>query len=200
MDTIGQRIVVLGITGSGKSTLARELSTVLRLNRIELDNLFWKPNWEASSDEELIHKVERALAESDRWVVDGNYTRVGSTIIWKQADTLIWLDYPLRINFWRLWKRTWKRFLTQEPLWEAGNKESLWKHFLTTDSLFVWAIKSHPRKKQQYTEMFTSPDYDEHHKLHFVSPKETDNWLYSLKRGSDLFDPGVTLRHSSDHY
>lgn len=184
MQTVGQRIVVLGITGSGKSTLARELSDMLGFSYIELDNLFWKPNWEQSSDDELFGKVTSALADSDSWVVDGNYTRVGSTVIWQQADTFIWLDYPLRVNFWRLWKRTWARFLTQESMWDAGNKETLWKHFFTTDSLFVWAWKSYPKKKKQYNELFASPEFAHCQLIHLQSLQETNRWLKCLKNGT----------------
>jgi adenylate kinase family enzyme len=181
MQILGQRIVVLGISCSGKSTLARELANIYGFQYVELDNLFWKPNWEQSSDAEFIEKIHRALSGSDRWVVDGNYTRVGSTVIWQKADTFVWLDYPLRVNFWRLWKRTWKRFLTQEPMWDAGNKESLWKHFLTRDSLFVWTWQSYPKKKKQYTEMFASPEYADYHRIHLQSPRETDNWLNAIR-------------------
>lgn len=181
MQTVGQRIVVLGITGSGKSTLAQELSTLFGFNYIELDNLFWKPNWVQSDDKDFAEKVHHALAESDCWVVDGNYTRVGATIIWQQADTLIWLDYPLWVNFWRLWKRTWTRFLKREALWDAGNKENLWKHFLTKDSLFVWAWQSYPKKKRQYTQVFTSPDYAKYYRIHMTSPQETNQWIQTLK-------------------
>lgn len=176
---IGQRIVVLGVTGSGKTTLAKELSKFYGFKYIELDNLFWKANWERSSDDEFIEKVTHALAESDTWVVDGNYTR--ANIIWEQADTFIWLDYPLRINFWRLWKRTWKRFLLQESLWDAGNTESLWRHFLTTDSLFVWAWQSYPKKKEQYTVLFSSSDYAHCNLVRLQSPQETHDWLTYIK-------------------
>ncbi len=178
-QTIGQRIVVLGVTGSGKSTLAKELSNLYGFKYIELDNLFWKPHWERSSDEEFIEKVTHALAKNETWIVDGNYTR--ANIIWEKADTFIWLDYPLRVNFWRLWKRTWKRFLTQEPMWDAGNKESLWRHFLTTDSLFVWAWKSHPKKKKQYTVLFSSSDYSHCNLIRLKSPQETNQWLIQIK-------------------
>ena len=178
MQPLGQRIVVLGVTGSGKSTLARELSNIYGFNYVELDNLFWKPNWERASDEEFIEKVDQAITQSNTWVVDGNYTR--AKIIWQKADTFIWLDYPIRVNFWRLWKRTWKRFLTQEPMWDAGNKESLWRHFFTTDSLFVWAWKSYPKKKEQYTELFGSPDYAHCCMIHLRSPQETRQWLNNI--------------------
>ncbi|MEM8613731.1 MAG: hypothetical protein AAGF93_17030 [Cyanobacteria bacterium P01_H01_bin.105] len=41
----GQRIVVVGTSGSGKTTLAREMSLRSQLPHIELDALYWEPNW-----------------------------------------------------------------------------------------------------------------------------------------------------------
>ena len=40
-----QRIVVVGTTGSGKTTLARSISERLAVPHVELDALFWGPNW-----------------------------------------------------------------------------------------------------------------------------------------------------------
>lgn len=181
MNTIGHRIVVLGVTGSGKSTLSRALAEILDLDYIELDNLFWKPHWEMSNDEEFATKVKDSISKSDRWVVDGNYLRAGAPHIWQYVDTFIWLDYPLRINLWRIWKRTWGRFLRREALWESQNKENLWKHFLTRDSLFVYAIQSHAVKRERYTQLLSDTTFEHYHKLHFQSPKQTDDWLDELR-------------------
>ncbi len=40
-------INVVGTSGSGKSTLARRLAHRLELPWIELDRLYWRPNWQA---------------------------------------------------------------------------------------------------------------------------------------------------------
>lgn len=182
MNTIGERIVVIGISGSGKSTLSRQLAELYGLHYVELDNLFWKPNWEMSTNEEFQAKIKRELAKSDRWIVDGNYLRAGASHIWQHADTLIWLDYPLRVNFWRLWKRIWGRFLHQEKLWDAQNRETLWRHFVTTDSLFLYAFQAHPDKRRKYTIVFQSDEYADYHKIHLQLPSATDKWLKNLKR------------------
>ena len=68
------RINVIRTRGSGKSTLARQLATSLRIPYLEMDQLFWKPNWEEPSDEEFLPKLEKALA-AKAWVLDGNYSR-----------------------------------------------------------------------------------------------------------------------------
>ncbi len=181
MNTVGQRIVVLGVTGSGKSTLSQALAALYDLHYIELDNLFWKPNWTMSDDEEFLSKVKTELDKSDCWVVDGNYMRVGAPYIWQRADTFIWLDYPLYVNYWRLWKRTWGRFLKREKLWDAENTESLWKHFLTKDSLFYYAASSHAVKRERYTKLLTSSEFADYNRIHLQSPAQTNQWLADLK-------------------
>src|SRR5262245_36023374 len=94
------RIAVVGTTGSGMSTFSRRLSGALGLPHIELDALFWKQNWEQTTDEEFSSAVNSAVSQP-RWIVDGNRSRARH-IIWSRATTLIWLDYPLTRTFPRL--------------------------------------------------------------------------------------------------
>jgi hypothetical protein len=49
------------------------LSEVASLPHVELDDLFWGPNWAAKPLEEFRSLVSAACA-TDRWVVDGNYS------------------------------------------------------------------------------------------------------------------------------
>ena len=45
-------------------------------------------------------------AAPDGWVIDGNYeAKLGDTLI-GAADTIVWLDLPLRLKLRRLWRRT----------------------------------------------------------------------------------------------
>ena len=177
---IGKRIVVVGTTGSGKTTLAQQLSQLLNIPHIELDNLFWKPNWEESTRDEFREKVTDALADNAEWVVDGNYSKARD-IIWSQAVTIVWLDYPLRINFWRLFKRSLSRGLRKEKLWDAQNQERLMNQFASRDSLFIWAIKSHPRRQRNYTQIFQYKIYPHLQLIHLKTPQETQQWVSNLK-------------------
>ena len=87
-----QRIIIVGTSGSGKSTLGMEISKKLGIPNIELDTLFWKPNWIRSPQEVFIEKVDK-LTDQKSWVIDGNYSQVRH-ITFTKGDTLIWLDYP----------------------------------------------------------------------------------------------------------
>lgn len=68
------KINVIGTSGSGKSTLARQLAITLDIPYLKMDQLFWKSNWQESTDDEFFSRLEKVLA-AKTWVLDGNYTR-----------------------------------------------------------------------------------------------------------------------------
>src|SRR2546423_7824771 len=113
----GSRINVIGCSGSGKSTLAKALAAKLDLDFVELDSFQHRENWRQSTREEFLSHVYEAV-ESDRWVIDGNYSMIRPTI-WPRVDTIIWLDYPVSICLWRMWKRTFRRWVLREVLWNG---------------------------------------------------------------------------------
>lgn len=169
-----RRIVVLGTTGSGKTTLARRLVDHLGLPLVELDALHWEPNWTPAAPDRFRARADVATA-GDGWVVDGNYSAV-RTIIWPRAEMLIWLDYPLVVNLWRLLWRSLRRGLTQEELWN-GNRESLREQFLSRDSLFLWAVTHHGRRRREYPVQLARPEYAHLAVVRLRSPRATRQWL-----------------------
>ena len=107
-----RRVVVFGTTGSGKSSLAERLAARHGLRLIELDELFWGRDWQPAPLELFRHRVEREIRDGD-WIVVGNYGQVRD-LVWRAADTLVWLDLPLPLVMWRLFRRTLRRSLTRE--------------------------------------------------------------------------------------
>ena len=108
------RINIVGTAGSGKSTFARLLAENMNAPYIQLDELHWKPNWTESTDEELFPKLENALS-SERWVLDGNYTRT-IPIKWKRVQMVIYLDLPFLIVLYRITWRSLLRSIKNEEL------------------------------------------------------------------------------------
>ena len=66
-----ERIVVVGRTGSGRTTLARHLATVLGGPHVELDALYFGPQFSTAPLALLRERTSAALA-GDRWMIDGN--------------------------------------------------------------------------------------------------------------------------------
>lgn len=169
-----RRVTVVGTTGSGKTTLARALAERLGVPHVEMDALHWGPNWTAAPKPELRARVEAALA-GDGWVVDGNYRAVRD-IVWARADTLVWLDYPLPLVMTRLVRRTLGRAFRRERLWN-DNRENLVTHFFRRDSLFLWAVQTHPRHRREYPIELSQPEYQHLAVARLRSPRETQRWL-----------------------
>ena len=181
METIPyKKYVVIGTTGSGKSTLAEQLAKKLGLDFIELDALNWGPNWTAAGDELLRIRAEEAT-RSPGWVVAGNYSQT-RPVTWARAEAVIWLDYSLWVVFWRLLRRTWKRVFLQEELWN-GNRENLWTQLKlwSDDSLFHWLFRTYWRRKREYPQLFTMPEYAHLKIIHLRTPKDTQKWLIEQK-------------------
>lgn len=177
-----QRIIVTGSTGAGKSTLAGKLARRLGAPYVELDALYWGPGWTAASPELFRTHVDAALPPDSGWIVDGHYRAVWD-LIWTRADTLVWLDYPLPLVFWRLFLRSIRRGVRHEHLFN-GNYEELWTHFFTRKSLFLWLLESHGRRSREYHEALALPEYA-HLTLHrFRWPRQTQAWLDGVRESA----------------
>lgn len=173
-----QRISVVGTSGSGKTTFARQLADKSGLLHVELDAIHWLPNWEELPRDEFRRRVEAALS-GNSWTVDGNYSKVRD-IVWGRADTVVWLDYPLHIVLWRVFWRIIRRAVTRENLWGTGNRETLFRHFFTRDSLLWWVLKTYRRRKREYPALLALPEYAHLRLVRLRSPKEADRWLAAL--------------------
>jgi adenylate kinase family enzyme len=172
------RIAIIGATGSGKSTLAGYLATTLGQSHVELDALFWGRNWTKVDPEVFLAETKAAL-QPDRWVVDGNYTAVRE-FVWAEADTLVWMNYPLWIVLKQLFARTIRRTIRKEVLWN-GNVEDWREHFLSKESFFFYAIRHTYRFRRTYRAVFQDPRYAHIRRIELRSPAETRSWLAGLK-------------------
>ncbi len=143
--------MIIGTTGAGKTTLGRALAAKFGATFTELDALNWHSGWTLAPN--FAVKVEQAI-EAEYWVVDGNYSKVQPAIL-SCADTVIWLDYSIGTKLWRLLKRTCRRTLMRETLWN-GNTETVKAQFFSRNSLFVWLFKTHWKKRRRYETLFAA--------------------------------------------
>ena len=172
----GQRIHIVGTSGSGKTTLARQISQHLAIPHLELDALYHEPNWTEAPTEVFRKRVEQAL-RGENWVVDGNYSKVRD-IVWSRADTVVWLDYPLPVIMRRVVRRTIRRVVIQEELWN-GNRET-WQTTFSRDSIILWVLQTYRKSRKEYPILFKQPEYAHLKVVHMRSPITTKNWLSSL--------------------
>lgn len=153
------KVNVVGTSGSGKSTLARRLAQAMAVPCIEMDTLFWRKNWQGCSDEELALTLSTRLADSDSWVLDGNYNRT-RPIKWHAVDMVIWVDR----GFWRTLRqvtcRAIERARSQQELWPGtGNRESFRRSFCSRESIIWWMLKTWRNNRRRYLADMSSPAY-----------------------------------------
>ena len=171
-----KRINVIGTTGSGKSTFSKALSCALNIPYVQLDALFWKPNWQESTDEEFLPKVAKAAAE-EHWVMDGNFSRT-TDIKWQRADTVVWLDFGYLITFKQLLFRTLSRAISKHELWPGtGNRESFRKSFFHKSSILLWFFQNYRRNRRKYLAVMESEQYSHITFIHLTNPQEAREFI-----------------------
>ncbi len=175
-----KRINVIGTTGSGKSTFSSSLAKALDYPYIQMDELFWKPNWQESTDDEFIPQIKQAVS-GDLWILDGNYSRTND-IKWKYADTIIWIDYSYSRTLLQLFKRTISRALSKKELWpHTGNKETIGRSFFSRKSILVWFFLNYHRNKSRYANLQNSAVLKGIRFVRLRNPKEASDFLLEMK-------------------
>jgi adenylate kinase family enzyme len=162
------RIAIIGSCCAGKTTLARRLAAALGVPHVELDALHHGPNWQEATADELRVRVESALAGLDGWVADGNYMGKLGTWLIDQADTIVWLDLPLRTLLPRIYRRSRRRIRDRVELWNPGNLET-WRGFWL---LSLYTARTHHRRRRYWP-----PRFEGRHVVRLRTPGEVDAWL-----------------------
>ncbi|MEU6073965.1 AAA family ATPase [Micromonospora sp. NPDC047074] len=175
-----QRVVVIGTSGAGKSTLSEPLARWIGAEHIELDGIQHGPNW-AQTPIEVFRERVAERAQQPRWVFDGNYIDKVSQTLWPLADTVIWLDIPLRVILPRLARRSLSRILRGTELW-SGNREG-WSALLGRNSVLLWAVRSHRRHQRELPERLAALAGTGTRVVRLRSSAEADRWL------ADVTDP-----------
>ena len=141
-------VIVSSASGSGKTTVGRALADRLGVPFHELDALHHGPNWTEATPEELRAKVE-PIVESDVWVIDGAYRGKLGDLVFERADIVVWLDLPLHVWLPRLLRRTARRVISREELWN-GNREQLRDLVHPQNSVMFFALRQYRDRRRRY--------------------------------------------------
>ena len=182
---IGERISVIGGSCSGKSTFAEHLAGLIDGTYVELDALYWLPDWEGRPVDEFRSHVTAVLEGAPRWAVSGNYFghRIPE-ITWARADTLIWLDLPLRTTLPRLLRRSWGRWRSNELLW-GTNRENFFRHLKLwdpTESLIAYTLQHAAEKGRRDAAALKDPKWAHLRKYRLRSSRAIESFLATADR------------------
>jgi adenylate kinase family enzyme len=183
---VGRRLVIVGDSCSGKTTLAEHLAERMACPFIELDALYWKPGWTPSEIPPFRIRVKEAT-EAHSWVLAGNYDSVRD-ITWSRAETIIWLDFPLRITLPRIVARSYRRWRDNELLW-GTNRERFFSQFMVWDpsqSLLAWNVRHRVPRRRRY-EQAERDSVNQHLVFYRLSsPSDLRRWLARASVGISI--------------
>jgi adenylate kinase family enzyme len=181
-----RRVSVIGNSGSGKTTLAAELAAAMDVPHLELDAIFHQHGWQPLPAREFQAAVA-AFTAGEAWVVDGNYSAVRD-IVWRRADTVVWLDPPHRRVMRQLVWRTVRRMAHRTTLWN-GNRES-WANLLRADpqkSIIAWAWTHDRIYRERYLGAQADPA---HAHLEFIRLRTPAEIVLLARRAATATRPG----------
>jgi adenylate kinase family enzyme len=166
-----RRVVVLAsASGNGKTTFGRRLAEKLDVPFVELDALVHGPGWVETPDDELRALVGPIVA-GEGWVIDGSYQRKLGDLVLRSADTVVWLDLPMRVWLPRLARRTWRRIRGREQLWN-DNRETVRNTLFARDGVIYYAIRAHFRRRRLWPAQLAR-----YNTVRLRTPEEVERWL-----------------------
>jgi adenylate kinase family enzyme len=171
-----RRVSIVGAPGSGKTTVGRRLAAHLDVPFIELDAIFHQAGWNDLPADEFRTRARDALS-AENWVVDGNYSAV-QDLVWRAADTVIWLDLPRHVVMRRVTLRTLRRAITRERLWN-DNREPLTNFYRLNpmQNLIRWTWLKYPEYARRYGQAARDPANTHLHFIRLGSQVEIDDFV-----------------------
>jgi adenylate kinase family enzyme len=162
--------IIASASGNGKTTLGRELARRMGVEFVELDALVHQKGWVEISDAELRRQLEPILRR-DAWVIDGTYTHKIGTLVLDAADTVVWLDLPLRIWLPRVVRRSYRRIRGNELIFN-DNRETWRNLFVGRESLLGYSLRTHFQRRRTWPREFARYPV-----TRLRTPAEVDAWL-----------------------
>ena len=176
------KVTVFGNAGGGKSTLARRLAEVTGLPLHVIDKIQFEGRYRPNATDggkvphEEYLRVHADLIGRDRWIIDG-FELVA--LAWERfaaADTLVYVDLPLRTHYWFVTKRFLKGLFGNPPGWPENSP--LWES--TLDSYRVISrCDRHLTPKYRKLVAEASSSKRVHH---LTSPAQMQSFLDAVRR------------------
>ena len=176
-----QRVSVVGNAGSGKSRLAGRLAEILGVPHVELDSIHHLSDWEPIDPDEFLARIT-AISATESWVIDGNYRPVVvDGPVWQRADTIVWLDLPRRTVMVQVTRRTFRRIIRREQLWNDNRepKRNLYA-WDPNKSIIRWSWTQHAKYRERFGSAMTSPTLNHIDFIRLRTHDETERWFASL--------------------
>lgn len=167
-----RRVLVAGVSGAGKTTLAARIAHVAGAPHTEIDALFHGPDWVPR--ETFLADVQALMAE-ESWTTEWQYASA-RPLLAERADLLVWLDVPfLTVTLPRVLRRTVRRRLRREALWNGNVEPPLWTFLTDREHIVRWSIATRNKYRTRIPDLGAA--YPHLVIVRLRSPREVEGWL-----------------------
>lgn len=160
------KILITGNAGSGKSTLARKVAKLTNTPFYSMDRIVWQENWVQTPSEEVLNQTMQLIGYKD-WVIDGV-----SYEVMEAADTIVFLDVPRQVSYWRALKRNYKYLFNSRPELPPHCPEIL---IIPTLIRIIWHFPTRVRPNILLAKNARGDKF-----VHITSKHELETYLQSL--------------------
>lgn len=164
-----KKILITGIVASGKTTFAKKLSKILDIKYYELDNITYNSKGISKRSKKEQMDMIRKIDLNGQWILEG-LDRESYRELYHMADSIIFLDMPIKLRKRRMITRFIKQQLKIEPCQYTSDLKLLKRMFKGT--------RDFEKKKPEY-ERFLTQFNDK--VIHLQKPKEVKAWLKEKK-------------------
>ncbi len=175
LPRLPRRVAVAGVSGVGKTTVARRIASVLETPHIEIDGLYHGPGW--TPRPEFLDDV-RSFTAKDAWVTEWQYSPA-RPLLAERADLLVWLDLPfLTVTLPRVIRRTLRRRLRRETLWNGNVEPPLHTFFTDREHIVRWAWSTRHNYRRRIPALVT--DHPHLVIVRLRSRRDVERWIATV--------------------
>ena len=116
-----KKVAIFGNAGGGKSTLAKQLAESSNLPLYSLDKIKYQAGGNELPHEEYLG-IHTRLLNQDKWIIDGFGSVASAWERFSVADTLIYIDLPLRTHATWVTKRLLKGLFVNPEGWPDNSQ------------------------------------------------------------------------------
>ncbi len=176
-----QRVMIVGQPGSGKSTTARLLGERTGLPVFHMDHIHHLPDWVPRPMPDKVVMCQE-VTDQEAWIFEGGLSATYPERL-QRADTLVWIDIPMGLRFFRVLRRTFQHWGTNRPDLPEGCVERIDRETFT---FWKWIWDTRHTARAKIEAMAANPQGTR--VVHLTSLKEVNAWLASLPSAPYLSD------------
>lgn len=174
------RVLVAGTSGSGKTTLAAQIASTLGVQHVEIDALFHGPDW---TPRPSFTDDVRRFSAGPAWVTEWQYASERAHLA-ERADLMVWLDLPRAVVMLQVARRTLRRRLRRQRLWNGNVEPPLWTFFTDSEHIVRWAWRTHHESASRVRTMLQ--EHPDRTVVRLRSHEQARLWLEGPLRRSAL--------------